>query len=150
MARFPQTEEGRLANASAFKNRLDGSRAVVSMFFLSPLVTSAVPRLTWLFLFLLAIILIARFLRRGNDWRQLLQPNTALIAVLLAILYAVLSVIWAADRSAALGETSLLLVVTLATFAATSALATLDEQQVRRAALAFTIGAFLGALFLLI
>jgi O-antigen ligase len=151
MARFwPQAEEGDLSNATALKSRLDGSRAVVSISFLSPLVTSAVPRLTWLFLFLLAIILVAMFLRRGNDWRQLLQLNTALVAVLLAILYATLSVIWAADRTAALGETSLLLAVALATFAATSALATLDKQQLRRAALAFTMGAFLGALFLLI
>jgi O-antigen ligase len=140
-----------MSNATALSSRRsDGQRAIVSMFFLSSLVTSAIPRLTWLFLFLIAIVLIVTFLRRGGDWRQLIQPNAALIAVLLAVLYAILSVIWAADRKAALGETSLLLAVVLATVAASTALVTLDKQELRRAGLAFIIGALLGALFLLI
>jgi O-antigen ligase len=139
-----------LFSTTALKYRRDGGGAVVSMFFLGPLVTAAVPRLTWLFLFLLAIILIVVFLRRGNDWRQLLQLNTALIAVLVTTLYATLTTIWAADPIAALAESSLALAVALATFAACSALDALDRWQLRRVALAFTTGAFLGALFLLI
>ena len=142
---------GDMSKAVALNNcRSAESRAIVSMFFLSALLTSAIPRLTWLFVFLIAIVLIVTFLRRGGDWRQLIQPNPALIAVVLAVLYAMLSVIWAADRKAALGETSLLLVVVIVTSAASTALATLDKQELHKAALAFITGAFLGALFLLI
>jgi O-antigen ligase len=130
--------------------RFDGSGAITPMFFLAPLVTSAVPRLTWLFFFLVAIVLIAPFLRRGGDWRRLIRPSAALIGVLLVALYAFISATWAADPRAAFGEASLLLGVVLTTFAAGTALATLDKQELRRAALAFTAGAFLGALFLLI
>ena len=130
--------------------RFDGSRAITPMFFLTPLVTSAVPRLTWLFFFLVAIVLIVPFLRQGGDRRQLIRPSAALIGVLLVALYAFISAMWAANPSAAFGEASLLLGVILTTFAAGTALATLDKQQLRRAALAFTAGAFLGAFFLLI
>lgn len=63
--------------------RLDGSRAIAPMFFLTPLVTSAVPRLTWFFFFLVAIALIVPFLRRGGDWRQLIRPSAASIGLLL-------------------------------------------------------------------
>jgi hypothetical protein len=48
---------------------------IPAIFFLSPLVSSAVPRLTWLFLPLIAIALIVPALRRGTDWRQLIQPK---------------------------------------------------------------------------
>jgi hypothetical protein len=143
-------QEGLLSDITALQSARDRKRGVVSLFFASPFVTSAIPRLTWLFFFLLVIVLIATYLRQGNDWRRLLRPNSALIAVLLAALFAVLSVIWAADRSAAFAESSLLIVVILASLAATKALTALDEQQVRRAAIGFAIGAFLGALFVLI
>ena len=120
------------------------------MFFLTPLVTSAVPRLTWFFFFLVAIALIVPFLRRGGDWRQLIRPSAASIGLLLIALYAFISAAWAADPRAASGEASLLLAVVLTTFAAGTALATLHKHELRRAALAFTAGACLGALFILI
>jgi hypothetical protein len=84
--------------------RFDGSRAVVPVLFLTPLIAAAVPRLTWLLFFLVAIALIVPFLRRGGDWRQLIQPRIELIAVLLVALYALVSVIWAADPGAAFAE----------------------------------------------
>ena len=96
--------------------RFDGSRAITPMFFLTPLVTSAVPRLTWLFFFLVAIVLILPFLRQGGDRRQLIRPSAALIGVLLVALYALISAMWAANPSAAFGEASLLLGVILTTF----------------------------------
>ena len=119
------------------------------LFFLSPLVTSAVPRSSWLFLPLIGISLILPPLRRGCNWRWLLKPNVALIAFLLLALYVLLNAIWAASHVAALGKAALLLGVALITFAASEAVAEMDERQLRRTAYAFTAGAFLGALFLL-
>jgi O-antigen ligase len=140
-----------MSSAAALNSfRADGVRAVAPIFFLSPLVTSAVPRLTWLFFFLVALSLILPFLRRGGDWRQLIRPSAALIGLLLVVLYAAASAVWAADPCAALGEASLLLVVVMTALAAATASAALDRQQLRRTALAFAAGAFLGALFLLI
>jgi hypothetical protein len=131
-------------------SRSDRGRAIIPViFFLSPLVASAVPRLTWLFLPLIATALIVPVLRRGGEWRQLIQPNTALVAVLLVVLYVFFNATWAADRGVAFGKAALLLGVLLITFAASRAIAQFDKQQIGSAAIAFTAGAFLGALFLL-
>jgi O-antigen ligase len=119
------------------------------LFFLSPLVTSAVPRLTWLFLPLIGVALIVPTLHRDCDWRRLLKPNVALITFLLLALYVLLNATWAASHVAALGKAALLLGVALITFAASKAIAEMEQRQLRRIALAFTAGAFLGALLLL-
>lgn len=131
-------------------SRSDRVHAIIpAIFFLSPLVASAVPRLTWLFLPLIATALIVPVLRRGSEWRQLIQPNTALVAVLLVVLYVFLNATWAADRGVAFGKAALLLGVALITFAAGRAIIELDERQLRPAALSFAAGVFLGALLLL-
>jgi hypothetical protein len=105
-------------------SRSDRGRAIIPViFFLSPLVASAVPRLTWLFLPLIATALIVPVLRRGGEWRQLIQPNTALVAVLLVVLYVFFNATWAADRGVAFGKAALLLGVLLITFAASRAIA---------------------------
>jgi O-antigen ligase len=138
-----------------FSADLDISRSgrvqpiIPAIFFLSPLVSSAVPRLTWLFLPLIAIALIVPALRRGTDWRQLIQPNIALLAVLLVVLYVFLNATWAVDRGVAFGKAALLLGVVPITFAAGRATLELDELQLRPAALCFAAGVFLGALLLL-
>lgn len=119
------------------------------LFFLSAVVTSAAPRVTWLFLPLIAIALGLPVLRRPGGWRQLIQPNVALITFLLVALYIFLNATWAADPSAALGMAALFLMLVAITFAANRAVDELDEHQLRRAALAFTAGAFLGVLFVL-
>ncbi len=131
-------------------SRSDRGRAIIPViFFLSPLVASAVPRLTWLFLPLIATALIVTVMRRWGEWRQLIHPNTALVAVLLVVLYVCFNATWAADRGVAFGKAALLLGVLLITFAASRAIAQFDKQQVGSAAIAFTAGAFLGALFVL-
>jgi O-antigen ligase len=122
---------------------------VISLFFLSPLVTSAVPRLTWLFLPLIAVALIVPFLRRGHGWRQLIEPTTDGMALFLVAVYVLLGAIWAAAPSAALGKSALLLATALVTLAASRAMTFLNKPQLRRAALAFAAGAFIGALFVL-
>ena len=124
-------------------------RGTLALFFLTPVVISAVPRLTWLFLPLIAVALSVPVLRRRGEWRQLFQPNTAFIAVLLVAIYIFLNATWAADQGAAFGAAALLLGLALFTLAASTAIAESDELQLRRAALAFTAGAFFGALFVL-
>ena len=124
-------------------------RGTLALFFLTPVVISAVPRLTWLFLPLIALALSVPVLRRRGEWRQLFQPNAAFIAVLLVAIYIFLNATWAADQGAAFGAAALLLGLALFTLAASTAIAESDELQLRRAALAFTAGAFFGALFVL-
>ena len=129
--------------------RSHSRRGTLALFFLTPVVISAVPRLTWLFLPLIALALSVPVLRRRGEWRQLFQPNTAFIAVLLVAIYIFLNATWAADQGAAFGAAALLLGLALFTLAACTAIAESDELQLRRAALAFTAGAFFGALFVL-
>lgn len=119
------------------------------LFFLSPLLTSAVPRLTWLFLPLIGISLIVPILRQRRAWGQFLKPNAVLYAFLLLALYVLLNATWAANHTGALGKAALLLGVALITFTASRAIEELDSRQLRGCALAFTAGAFLGALFVL-
>jgi O-antigen ligase len=131
-------------------SRSDRVQAIIpAVFFLGPLVASAVPRLTWLFLPFIAIALIVPVLRRGSDWRQLFRPNAALVAALLVVLYVFLNATWAVDRGVAFGKAALLLGVVLITFAAGRATIEWDEPQLRPAALSFAAGVFLGALLLL-
>ena len=72
-----------------------------------------------------------------------------MIVFLILAAYALLSTAWAADPSAAFGKSALFLGTVLITFVASNAIPALDEQQLRRAAFAFTAGAFAGALFVL-
>lgn len=139
-----------MSDVAVTKNRSETRTLVPLLFFVAPLVASGAPRLTWLFLPLIAGMLVVAELRRGAEWRQFLQPDGALIALILVALYVFLNASWAANHAAALGKAALLLAVTLVTFAASRAIAQFDRQQLCRAALAFTAGAFLGALFLLI
>jgi hypothetical protein len=109
-------------------------RGTLALFFLTPVVISAVPRLTWLFLPLIALALSVPVLRRRRgEWRQLFQPNTAFIAVLLVAIYIFLNATWAADQGAAFGAAALLLGLALFTLAASTAVAESDELQLRRA-----------------
>jgi O-antigen ligase len=124
-------------------------RLVVPTLFLSPLVTSAASRLTWLFLPVTAVALIIPYLRRGNDWRHLIWPITDVVPVLLVAAYVLLGALWAVRPSAAVEKSALLLAATLIAFAASRAIAVLDQPQLNQAARAFAIGAFLGALFVL-
>ena len=124
-------------------------RLVVPLLFLSPLITSAVHRLTWLFFPLTALALIIPYLRRGNDWRHLTWPTTDVMSVLLVAAYVLLGAVWAVKPSAAVEKSGLLLATTLITFAASRAITALDGPQLGQAARAFAIGAFIGALFVL-
>jgi len=119
------------------------------LFFVGPLITSMVPRLTPLVLALLGLALIVAALCRGANWRVLIEPNPALAACLAFAAYVFVNALWAADLGNALGKAGTLLGVIVMAFAASSAVTHLDEKQLRRAALGFVAGAGLGALYLL-
>jgi O-antigen ligase len=120
--------------------------AVLSVFFLCPLLTAAIPKLTWLFVVLLAVALILSVVRRIDDWRQLIPADRVLIIFLLVALYVGLNATWAAASGPAFGKAALFLAVTLITFAANNAIARLDDSYVHGAAVAFVAGASLGAI----
>lgn len=122
-----------------------GGALIAILFFLSPLLTAAAPRLSPFFLPIIGLTLIVAALRRGLDWRQLLKPNAALIALVVVALYACLSTAWAANPGGAIAKSSILLAATFVVFAATAAMATLDEGEIRRASIAFVAGALCAA-----
>jgi hypothetical protein len=78
-------------------------------FFLSPLVTSAIPRLTLFFLPLIGITLILSALRNGSGLRELLTPSASWTPFFLLALYLFFNATWAADQPDALGAASLFL-----------------------------------------
>jgi O-antigen ligase len=127
-----------------------GGALIPVLFFITPLFTTASPRLAPFFLPIVALVLIVAALRRGLPWRNLLQPNAASIALIAVALYAGLSAIWAEDPGGALSKAALLIATTLVVFAASAAIATLDKDQVRRASLAFVAGALCATSFVAI
>ena len=64
--------------------------------------------------------------------------------------YAFLSAAWSADPGASLGKAVLLLAAVLVALAASNAIAAWDRTELRQAALAFAVGAFLSAIYLLV
>jgi hypothetical protein len=121
-----------------------------SAFFVSPLATSVAPRLAPLFFAILSALLIEMSRRRGMNWRNLLEPRPALAVCLILAAYLFLNATWSLDRPAAFQKAALLAGLLLIGFAAVQAVTILDANTVRRAALAFALGAFGGALFVLI
>ncbi|HEX2446887.1 MAG TPA: O-antigen ligase family protein [Methyloceanibacter sp.] len=135
---------------------LEGARSdkrlliLPGLFFLSPFLTAAVPRLTWLFLILIAIALFVRAWRQGIVWRELIPLDATSLAVILFAAYVTVNATWAADRGGGFEKAALLWALAIVTIAAGSAIAALDERQLRLAALGLGAGAALGVAFLLI
>ncbi len=123
------------------------SFSIPALFFLCPLVTTAVPRLTWLVFLAVALALIFASWRRTG---RLVLPhwNAALIAVLVFAAYVLLSANWAVDARTALIKALLLAVVSLLAFCVSAALPQLDSRMLRKAALAFAVGGFVAIAFL--
>ena len=121
-----------------------------SLFFASSFVTVPVPRLTWFFVAAIAIVLCVRALRQGMAWRSLVPLDAVTLTAALVALYVSINAIWSADQGAGFAKTALLWGLILATIAATTAAAALDERQLRLAALGFAAGAALGAVYLLL
>jgi O-antigen ligase len=134
---------------SKVRLKAPGSVFVPLLFFLTPLVTSAIPKLTWLFLPLVAIALAVPVLLRETNWRRLIEPNSATVALLILAGYLFVNASWAADRPAAFGKAALFLGVIAITFLVSRAISEANEEQLSRAAMAFSIGAFVGAAFVI-
>ena len=125
-----------------------GSPLFVALFLLAPLVTSALPRLTPLFLLILGSVLIIASWRRGASPRHLLQPSAALALSLLLTVYVFINSLMALDKGAAFAKAVVLLCTVLIVFAAARAADMADPRQIRRAAVAYVVGVLLGALYL--
>jgi O-antigen ligase len=137
------------ADVEVYRPYKIGSALISVLFFITPVVSAAIPRLTWLFFPLIACLLILAAIRRGGEWQQLVQPNPTLIACLLVAGYILLDASWAADPGTAFGKGLLLAAVVLISFAASRAIPQVDEEQLRKATIAFSLGTFIAALFLI-
>lgn len=138
-----------MSSSAAVGNAFRGGALIPVLFFITPLFTAAAPRLAPFFLPIVAATLIIVALRRGLPWRELLQPNAAMSAIIAVALYAALSATWAEAPGSALAKAALVIAVTLVVFAAAAAIPTLDKDQVRRASLAFVAGALSAAAFVM-
>lgn len=123
---------------------------LTAIFFVIPLLSCAVPRLTPVLFFIAGLALIGAAMTRGSDWRELLRPNAALLVLLACVAYGLINAIWAVDRSLALAKAAALGAMVLVAFAATSATASLEPKLLRRVALAFVAAMATGAVFLLL
>ncbi len=121
-----------------------------SLFFLAPLITAIVPRLSPALLTLIALTVIVAALRQGLRWRELLEPSAAFLGCFAFSIYVYVNASWAWNTSAGFAKAALLFGVILAVFATSTAIKAINEQQVRSATIAFSAGAFLGALYLLV
>ena len=121
-----------------------------ALFFVSPFVTAAVPRATWLFLALIAIALGVRAWRQGVAWRTLVPLDAVTVTAVLVAAYVSINALWAANQSGGFAKAALLWGLILVTIVAATAMAALDERQLRLAALGLAAGAALGAIFVLI
>ena len=131
--------------------RADKRQLILPLLFsASPFVTAAVPRLTWLFLALITIALGVRAWRQGVAWRSIVPLDAVSIAAFLVAAYVSINAFWAADQGAGFAKAALLWGLILVTIAASTAMAALDERQLRLAALGFAAGAAFGAIYLLI
>jgi hypothetical protein len=118
------------------------------LFFLSPLFTTAVPRITWLFLPLVALAFVIPGFRRSSGWRQFFELNSTVIACLLFLAYIFANTFWAADHRTAVVKAVLLSAVVLLTLLASRTIPCAEDEVLRRSASAFVIGIFIAALFL--
>ena len=129
----------------------DGGRWLLpALFFLTPLITSVLPRTTPLFIPLIVLTLYVGARRRELGLKDLLPRSPALIACLLFSLYVFINASWSLSQDVAYGKAAILLGAILLVFAGVTAIATVEERQIRRAAFAFVAGAALSALYVLI
>jgi O-antigen ligase len=136
--------------AGRFGFAADRAPLVTLLFFLTPFLTAVSPRFSPFMLLFLSAAIIGRAIRRGIGWRELIEPNPALLALTAFVLYALLSALWAANPQAAVFSSALFLVATLLAVACLTALAKLQAHEVERAARAFLAGSLCGAVFVLI
>ncbi|PWT84709.1 MAG: hypothetical protein C5B58_04295 [Acidobacteria bacterium] len=119
------------------------------LFFLSPIITSAIPKVTWLFFPLIALVLISAAVSRHRGQQQ--TPwNAALIACSLVAVYIFVNASWAADPETTLIKAVLLLGVVLLSYAISRAIPQVDQEQLQSAGWAFAIGTLFGALLAIV
>jgi len=125
-------------------------RLFAAVFFLAPLITSIIPRLSPAAIALVGASLVLAAFRRGGSWREFFVPSAAFIACLVFSIYVLLNASWAWNQSAGIAKASLLLGAILLVFASATAINKLSERHIHLAAIAFIASAALGGLYLLL
>jgi O-antigen ligase len=116
------------------------------VFFLTPVITSAIPKVTWLFFPVIALVLLSAAVSPNRERQQSTYWNAALIACILVAAYIFVNASWAADLKTALIKAVLLLAVVMLSFAVSRAISCVDYEQLHDAASAIALGTFVGAL----
>src|SRR5665811_2573328 len=81
-------------------NRKGNTWLFTVLFFLAPLITAIVPRLSPAFLALIALTVIVAALRQGLRWRELLEPSAAFLGCFAFSIYVYVNASWAWNTSA--------------------------------------------------
>ena len=107
-----------IAASSGVPRTKSGTPLFVALFFLAPLVTSALPRLSPLLLPILGSALLVASWRWGANPRKFLQPSLALALCLLLTVYVFMNSLMALDQGVALVKAVVLLCAILIVFSA--------------------------------
>jgi O-Antigen ligase len=119
------------------------------IFLLGAFLTSTFPRFTWFVLPVTCLVLIVPALRYIG-WRELFKPNMLCGAFYFLICYLFLNGLWAANQLFALGSAALFSGITILILATIRAIPYIPKPILRRAGLAFVLGTFLGAIYLVL
>ncbi len=119
-------------------------------FFFAPLGTVIAPPLTMIFLPLLVLVLILAAMWHGPSWTDSISQSAALSACLALSLYTFVNAAWSWDPVVGIAKASLLLSLILAIVVVSVAIGALNKRQTSAFCTAFTVGAGLAIVYLLI
>ena len=141
--------EGRMTSAAGRDGEtFRGGALIPVLFFITPLFTAAAPRLAPFLLPIVAFVLIIVALRRGLPWRELLQPNAAM-AALIAVRSTRAQRHLGGRPDGALSKAALLIAATLVVFAAVGRYPHARQRPSSPRLLAFVAGALCAAGFVM-
>ncbi len=121
-----------------------------ALFFITPIISMAVPRFTVVLLCLLALAAIGSALAEGTRLRELFKLNAALVVFLLAGLYLFINATWSLDIGRAIGKAATFTAFAVLAFGTIRAVAAWPKARLRTIATSFALGVLAGALFLLL
>lgn len=136
---------GNLANLSL--RREPG--IIRTLFFLCPLLTLIVPKLSVATVILLFLCCIGLFLARGGDAKSLFKVDATLALFAVTAAYLLLNATWSLDHERAFASAVWFIAVVVMSYAGCRALARWPERSLRMAATAFLAGVGIGVAVIL-
>ncbi len=121
-----------------------------TLFFLAPFITLVAPKTTVAVLVILAAAIVLIAVNHGQSLKELFRFDLGLALFALVAGYLFINATWSLDPANAFGKSAWFVGVVLMTFAASRALRTWPEKQIRVAANSFLIGLAVGAAYLLL